>query len=93
VPDTLLHKVSLFESSGLITQHPYDLFADQSWAAVMLGQGIEPEGYHPIVEMAGDDELKRFLAGIRTSVRQIVELQPMHREYVAGFCEMSAENV
>ena len=92
VPDTLLHKVSLFESSGLIAQHPYDLFADQSWAAVMLGQGIEPKGYHPIVEMAGDDELKRFLAGIRASVGQIVELQPMHRDYVAQYCSTPAQD-
>ena len=86
VPDTLLHKVGLFASSGLIAQHPYDLFADQSWAAVMLGQGLVPGGYHPVVEMAGDDELRQFLARIRASVRQIVDLQPMHREFVAGYC-------
>ena len=89
VPDTLLHKVSLFASSGLIAQHPYDLFADQSWAAVMLGQGIMPGGYHPVVEMAGDDELRQFLTRIRASVRQIVDLQPMHREFVAGYCSAS----
>jgi tryptophan halogenase len=86
VPDTLLHKVSLFESSGLIAQHPYDLFADQSWAAVMLGQGVEPRGYHPVVEMAGDEELKQFLARIRASVGQIVGLQPPHRDFLAGYC-------
>jgi tryptophan halogenase len=90
VPDTLLHKVSLFESSGLIAQHPYDLFADQSWAAVMLGQGIKPEGYHPVVEMAGDEELRQFLARIRASVKQIVDLQPMHRDFVDRFCSMSS---
>jgi hypothetical protein len=36
--------------------------------------------------MAGDDELRQFLARIRASVRQIVELQPMHRDYVAAYC-------
>ena len=92
VPDTLLHKVSLFESSGLIAQHPYDLFADQSWAAVMLGQGVKPEGYHPIVEMAGNDELRQFLARIRASVRQIVDIQPTHRDYVARYCSMDGQD-
>jgi tryptophan halogenase len=75
-----------YHLTHLIAQHPYDLFADQSWAAVMLGQGLVPGGYHPVVEMAGDDELRQFLARIRASVRQIVDLQPMHREFVAGYC-------
>jgi tryptophan halogenase len=58
----------------------------------MLGQGIEPKGYHPIVEMAGDEELKQFLARIRMSVNQIVDLQPTHRDYVTSYCSMSGLN-
>ena len=58
----------------------------------MLGQGVKPEGYHPIVEMAGNDELRQFLARIRASVRQIVDIQPTHRDYVARYCSMDGQD-
>ena len=38
----------------------------------MLGQGVEPEQYHPIVNMMTEEELGRFLAGIHGSVQRLV---------------------
>jgi hypothetical protein len=42
--------------------------------------------------MAGDEELRQFLARIRASVRQIVDIQPMHREYVDRYCSMDGQH-
>ena len=46
LPDSLLHKMDLFRSSGHLFHEPDDLFRESSWVQVMLGQGIRPEGWH-----------------------------------------------
>ena len=42
---------------------PTELFGENSWVQVMLGQGLVPEQYHPIVDMMSEEELKGFLEG------------------------------
>lgn len=86
IPESLARKISLFAANARIADNPYDLFAAQSWAAVMLGQGIEPVGHHPVADLSSDAELGQFLARIRASVADVVAQQPAHRDYVARYC-------
>lgn len=86
VPDSLARKIELFQRSGRIFREDVDLFHENSWTQVMLGQGITPEQYHAIVDMMSDTELASLLSGIKQSVdRTVVEL-PSHQEYVARYC-------
>jgi tryptophan halogenase len=86
IPDTLAHRIRLFRESARVFKVPNELFSENSWTQVMLGQGIEPEQYHPVVDVMSDEELKRFLDGIRTSVAQTVAQLPGHQRYVEQYC-------
>ena len=70
IPDTLRHRLELFRETGRVFRVPNELFAENSWIQVMLGQGIEPQQHHPVADLMGDEELSRFLDGIRSSVEQ-----------------------
>jgi tryptophan halogenase len=59
-----------------------ELFAENSWIQVMLGQGILPQRHHPSADLMGDQELRGFLDGIRERVRRTVATMPAHGEYV-----------
>jgi len=50
VPDSLEQKIELFRHNGCVLQDLEDLFREHSWVAVMLGQGITPTGYDPLVD-------------------------------------------
>ena len=66
---------------------PNELFAENSWIQVMLGQGIMPRQHHPVADLMGDEELSRFLEGIRSSVeRQVMQL-PKHQTYLEQYCK------
>jgi tryptophan halogenase len=39
IPETLKHRIELFKESGRIFQKNNDIFAENSWSQVMLGQG------------------------------------------------------
>ena len=69
--------------------HPGELFADQSWLSVMLGQGIEPSSYHPVVDNASDADIGKFISQVRSAVAGIVALQPDHGDYVDQYCKMA----
>lgn len=87
IPETLQHRINLFKESGRIFQKDNDVFAENSWSQVMLGQGIMPEQYHPIVNMMSDEELKGFLDGIKGAVDNMVEQLPTHQEFIDSYCK------
>ena len=87
IPDSLKHRIELFRQAGRVFKVPTELFGENSWIQVMLGQGITPEQYHPIVNMMSDDELTRFLTGIHGAVRKLVGELPEHQRFIDYYCK------
>jgi len=86
LPERAARKVALFRASGQIVRENEELFTEGSWLQVMLGQGIEPERYHPSADAISAAQLDGFLRGIRGTVAQAAAMLPSHSEYVAGHC-------
>ena len=86
VPTTLQQKIDLFRQSGRVFRRNEELFGENSWVQVMMGQGIVPEGYHPIADKLSDGELDRLLSMIRRQVADTVATMPPHGDYVARYC-------
>jgi tryptophan halogenase len=91
IPDSLRHRLELFRETGRVFRVPNELFAENSWIQVMLGQGIEPQQHHPVADLMGDQELSRFLEGIRTNVEKTVSQLPAHQAYVEQYCKAHSE--
>src|SRR5690606_1182573 len=82
VPQELAKRIQLFKESGRAFQIGGELFSEQSWTQVMLGQGIMPENYHPFVESLGDEQLMSFLHDIRDSKAKKVMQFPTHQDFI-----------
>lgn len=89
VPDSLQHRIELFKQTGRVFQVPTELFGENSWTQVMLGQGLMPEQYHPIVNMMSDEELNNFLSGIDQTVTNLVGQLPSHKDFINHYCKSS----
>lgn len=90
IPESLTHRIELFRQTGRVFKLPTELFGENSWIQVMLGQGLTPEQYHPIVNMMDDDELNEFLTGIHGAVRDMVGQLPEHQRFIDHYCKMTA---
>jgi len=90
IPDSLRHRIELFKQTGRVFQVPTELFAENSWTQVMLGQGLLPEQYHPIVNMMSDDELAVFLKGIDQTVTNLVGQLPSHKNFIEHYCKSTS---
>ena len=87
IPDSLAHRIRLFRETGRVFRLEGELFAENSWIQVMLGQGILPEQYHPVVDVMDDEELTRFLQEIKSNVSKTVSQLPAHDAYVQDYCK------
>jgi tryptophan halogenase len=86
IPASLRHRIALFRETGRVFRVAGELFSENSWIQVMLGQGLVPEQHHQVADLMGDAELARFLDGIRSSVDQAVMPLSAHQAYVQRYC-------
>jgi len=89
VPVSLQHRIDLFAETGRVFRIPNELFAENSWVQVMLGQGITPRQRHPSPDLMLDDELNHFLESIRRHVEHTVARLPRHVDYLKTYCGMA----
>jgi tryptophan halogenase len=86
VPDTLAAKLALFRANGRITRFNAELFAEVGWLQVMIGQGILPQGYHPLAEAQSDGEVRELLGLVRQVIARQVGALPDHAAFIAQHC-------
>jgi len=82
VPDTLNERFELFRSSGrFFKQNAQELFAEESWVQVLLGQGFEMRP-DPVTDFVADEELGGFLSDIGEVVEDVANTMPDHGDFV-----------
>ncbi len=86
VPDSLAHRIALFRETGRVFRKNEELFAENSWVQVMMGQGIMPQSHHPVAAKLRDEEMAHLLQTLREQVARTVAALPAHGEYVARYC-------
>lgn len=86
VPDSLTQKIELFRETGRVFRKNEELFAENSWIQVMMGQGIMPQSYHPVATKLPPQELAALLDGLRESTARTVASLPEHQAYIARYC-------
>jgi tryptophan halogenase len=86
VPEDLRHRMQLFKENGRSNQVEGELFRLDSWTQVMLGQGILPDGYHPIVDLMPEVQLRAFLGGLANDINNQLAVLPSHQEFIEEFC-------
>lgn len=87
IPDALTQKITQFRDHGRIFRFNNEMFSDLSWFEVMLGQGITPARYHPLVDAFPEDALDKRLQGIRQVIRNAVDYMPSHQAFINQHCK------
>jgi len=90
VPDTLQAKIDLFKSRGRIVRDGNELFSEENWLQVMLGQGLRTEAYHALVDQRTEAEIAAMLEDVQRVVRKCVEVMPSHGEFVGAIVDKGA---
>lgn len=86
VPDTLQHRIEMFRESGMIYLGGDELFRHNGWSQVMIGQGVIPKTYQPIVDNMGDKEILEYLNGFKDHVAKNASMLPPHEQFIERYC-------
>jgi tryptophan halogenase len=82
VPDTLAARFDLFRSSGRFFKHnAQELFAEESWVQVLIGQGLEMRA-DPVTSFVADEDVASFLGDVADVIEDVASEMPDHGEFV-----------
>ncbi len=87
MPRELQSNIDLFRDSGRFFRNGEEMFGDVSWIEVMLGQGIVPRSYHPLVDQIPEADLYRFVEGVGRTIANCVEAMPPHQAFIDRYCK------
>lgn len=83
VPDSLAHRIAVFESSARFFQHgKAELFREESWVQVLLGQGLKMR-HDPMVALIPDDQIVAYLKDIDEVIADTADKMVSHADYIA----------
>ncbi|MES2120769.1 MAG: tryptophan halogenase family protein [Pseudomonadota bacterium] len=83
MPDTLRRKIDLFADKGRVFKYQDELFEVPSWVAVMLGQGIVPEGHDPMADSLPDDRVVPAMLQLRNAYRDAALALPLQEAFLS----------
>ena len=89
-PQSLLRRMELFRATGKVHREQDELFSEIAWQQVMIGQGIVPADYHPLVDALSELQLDELLGGVRAIVDKTVAAMGGHRQYLDRHCKAGA---
>jgi tryptophan 7-halogenase len=84
LPDSLQEKLALYSASGHIAREHDELFTEQGWVQVLIGQGIYPHTHHPIASAMKRQDLAHWLTFLEQAYTKEVNNMPTHESLLAG---------
>ncbi len=90
IPDSLQDRLEVFAGQGNAMVRQGELFREQSWFAVLMGQGLVPRDYNPVADNLSRDQLNQRLKRVRDGVCTRVAGLPLHGDFIAAHCAVPA---
>ncbi|WP_394200170.1 tryptophan halogenase family protein [Shewanella waksmanii] len=87
IPETLAHKIALFESRGHIVLHEKESFEAASWLTMYNGFGVQPKRYDPRADAIDNEVLLQNLKQMQRSIRQAASQASSHQDFIFAHCK------
>ncbi len=91
LPSTLAEKIALFSESGTFVREEDELFLDDSWGQVMIGQGVMPRSWSPLADNVPAQDIGPFLDTLAKANRIKADALPPHRDAVTAIAGKAME--
>ncbi|MBV1901675.1 MAG: tryptophan 7-halogenase [Kordiimonadaceae bacterium] len=92
VPDTLREKLDVFKAYGRVERVADELFREESWVQVLIGQRHMPKAYDPLVDIQSEEEIAAFIANVESVIDRCVAGMPSQTEFIARTCAAPMPN-
>ncbi|QIR14702.1 tryptophan halogenase family protein [Shewanella aestuarii] len=83
IPESLQQKIALFKDTGNLFRQQENLFTNEAWLQVMVGQGIIPEDYNPLANVITNAQRLEFLANLKAIYAQNLSQITSHQQFLS----------
>ena len=91
VPETLQSRIDLFKTSATAYHGPGELFLVDSWVQVMLGQRLEPAGWHKLGAFMTKEQSQQVFKGLKETVDTSVAHMMPHDMFLKQYCQYAPQ--
>ena len=92
IPDSLAHKLSLFESRAHVPYYKDGLFSRDSWLSVLFGQGLMPRAYDRLADRITLDDVQTRLTELHERIASNVSAMSAHAQFILRYCDAEADS-
>jgi len=85
LPESLRHKLKLFDVRGHVPYFKDGFFSRDSWLAVLFGQGLMPKSYDRLADFMPRELLDARLRDLHARVAAEVAAMPAHEAIIARY--------
>jgi tryptophan halogenase len=89
----LRSKIDLFSARGAVSLRDNETFSDQNWTWLLLGGGLEPEGYDPRIDLLADQPLIDKVQQRLRTVAELAKSMPSVDRFVGAPDQLQAVSV
>jgi tryptophan 7-halogenase len=90
IPHTLAERIAIYRENARLYRHDNELFSETSWFAVMHGQNIAPQRYHPIADVLPEAELGKRMTKMADVTLKCLSTMPTHQQFIDQHCKADA---
>jgi tryptophan halogenase len=87
IPDSLAERIAIYRENARLYRHDLELFSETSWFAVLHGQNIVPQRYHPVADILPQAELEKRMAKMVEVNRHCLDVMPTHQQFIDRHCK------
>ena len=87
VPDRVSEAMKLFAAKGRLMARQEHLFSSHSWLAVLIGQGLLPRGFDPLLDGMPQAQLADRMHRTRQVLARAAQAMSSHQSFIDAFCK------
>jgi tryptophan 7-halogenase len=90
LPDPLQHKIDVWRSCARVPLLSEESYQEPSWVSILLGQGIYPRRYDPIIDGIDVEQLRRGMQQRRQAIMRMAQSTPLHQHFIEQYCAIAS---
>jgi tryptophan halogenase len=87
IPDSLRHKLDVWNASGEIALGDSESYMEPSWLAILLGNGIVPARYNVSADLYPLEQIRTGMELRREEIMRSAQAVPSHQDFLDRHCK------
>ena len=87
IPDSLRHKLDVWNASGQIALEDSESYMEPSWNAILLGNGAVPERYAVSADFYPLEQIRTGMKLRREEIKRSAQVVTSHQDFIDRHCK------